>query len=397
MKAALSCKPALWLGRRAFVLENDLIRLVTLTGGGHIAELRFRGQTGASTVSPLWVPGWNTIEPYRYREKEHSARYGAVATGKTLSGIAGHNICLDYFGGPSEAEARRGLSIHGEAPCLRWRKVSIRVNGDEVSLELGTRLPQARLQFRRRIRLARGESTAYFSETLVNEAGIDHLFHWTEHVTLGPPFLDRRYSRVFISGRRARTSSAGYEGKELLASGRNFIWPQGPGATGKAIDLRSPFTRRGLGFVATVLLNPQRLDQYVGALNTQERLLVGYSFSRHDFPWAAVWEENKARKDAPWNGQAQARGLEFGSTPFPVGRREAFANGPLFGAPHFSIIPARGRRTVRYVAFLAATPAGFRDVDDVRRSKDGMVIKGRGAGNSFAEVRLPALGLSSSD
>jgi hypothetical protein len=28
---------------RSFVLENDLIRLVTLTGGGHIAEFRFRG------------------------------------------------------------------------------------------------------------------------------------------------------------------------------------------------------------------------------------------------------------------------------------------------------------------------------------------------------------------
>jgi hypothetical protein len=33
----LTCKPTTWQDRHANVLENDLIRLVTLTGGGHIA------------------------------------------------------------------------------------------------------------------------------------------------------------------------------------------------------------------------------------------------------------------------------------------------------------------------------------------------------------------------
>src|SRR6266404_3830946 len=101
---SLSCKLSSWQGRQAFVLENDLIRLITLTGGGHIAELRFREGCGPSTMNTLWIPPWRTIEPYRYQEKAHAAVYGPPAIGRMISGIAGHNLCLDYFGAPSDEE-----------------------------------------------------------------------------------------------------------------------------------------------------------------------------------------------------------------------------------------------------------------------------------------------------
>src|SRR5436190_21747874 len=62
-RAGLVCKLSSWHGRQAFVLENDLMRLITLTGGGHIAEFRFREGSGPSTLNPLWIPPWKTIEP----------------------------------------------------------------------------------------------------------------------------------------------------------------------------------------------------------------------------------------------------------------------------------------------------------------------------------------------
>jgi hypothetical protein len=389
----LSCKPAQWHGRQAFALENDLIRLITLAGGGHIAEFQFRDGAGHPTLNPLWVPPWKTIEPYRYRERDHAAVYGPPPTGKMISGIAGHNICLDYFGAPSEEEARQGLSIHGEAPSLRWRKVRARASRQEVALELEVRLPVAGLRFRREIKLRRNETVAYFREVTVNETKADHFCHWIQHVTLGPPFLAPGHSRVFISGTRGRTFPHGYEGKALLESSRDFRWPLAPSAAGASVDLGQPFIRTGLGFVATVLLNPRRDQEYVAALNTEDHLLLGYCFDRRDFPWTAVWEENKARTEAPWSKKTQARGLEFGSTPFPVGRREALANGPLFGAPHFTVIPARCSKTVCYASFLAAVPPGFSVVDDIRCAAGEIVIKGRGGGESGATVRLPAGGL----
>jgi hypothetical protein len=240
----------------------------------------------------------------------------------------------------------------------------------------------------------RGESVVYFREEVMNESKADRLCHWTQHVTMGPPFLAPGQSRVFISGTRGRTFPHGYEGKALLDSRRNFRWPRAPGTAGASVDLRQPFTAAGLGFVATVLLDPRRNQEYIAALNAPEHLLLGYCFARADFPWTAVWEENRARTDAPWSGQTQARGLEFGSTPFPVGRREAFANGPLFGAPHFSVIPARSRKTVDYLSFLAAVPPGFHEVGDIRCAPGEILIKGRGGKDARGKVRLPAGGLA---
>jgi hypothetical protein len=87
----------------------------------------------------------------------------------------------------------------------------------------------------------------------------------------------------------------------------------------------------------TLLLDPRREIEFFAVSNTQHHLLVGYCFRRVDFPGMA-WEDNKARTELPWNGTCQARRLEFASTPFPVGYRQAFLNGPLFGVPTSSLV-----------------------------------------------------------
>ena len=390
----LVCSRASWHDREAYVLENEILRLLTLTGGGHIAEFRFRQGAGDSSHNPLWVPPWKTIDPHKYRARIHQARYGPPITGKLLSGIVGHNICLDYFGPPSEEEAKRGLSIHGEAPSSRWGHVRTRTNNGFARLQLSTVLPVAGIRFSREIEIRRGEPVAYFTETVCNQRNADHFFHWTEHVTFGPPFLQPGKSRVFISGTRGRTFPHGYEGKALLKSSEDFRWPHAPGISGARVDLSQPFVRRGLGFVAAVLLDPRREIEFVAALNNGTRLLTGYCFRRDDFPWVTIWEENQARTDPPWNGRCQARGVEFGSTPFPVPRREAFSAGPLFGAPHCSVVPARGVKKACYISFLAQLPPGVNEVRNISVAEDALIIIGRNRHGRSESVRLPASGLS---
>jgi hypothetical protein len=365
--------------------------MVTLPGGGHIAEFQFLAETGLPVINPLWVPPWKSIEPYKYRADKHAAEYGSLHEGKLLSGIAGHNICLDYFGPPSEEEAAQGLSTHGEAPSARWEKTRLRATSEEVNLTVAVGLPVAGLHFSRELRLRRGESVAYFAETVSNERKADHFFHWTQHVTLGPPFLGNETSRISITATRGRTGAGGYGGNELLASGRNFHWPFAPSPTGGSVDLARPFARQGLGFIASVMLNPRRQVQYVAALNLPHRLLFGYCFRHSDFPWVAIWEENQARTVAPWNGCCQTRGLEFGSTPFPVMRRDAFAVSPLFDTPTFSIVPAKGKKTARYFSFLAQVSEDFGGLRDIQVAKNEVLIRGDGRRSS---LRLPATGLA---
>ena len=387
----LLCRKTSWQGREAFLLANDLIQVVCLAGGGHLAEFRFRDAAAFPSLSPLWVPPWKTIEPYRYRPKIHASRYGPLATGKLLSGLVGHNICLDYFGPSSPEEAKQGLSIHGEAPSSRWRKAGLRSTQRRLALTLAVRLPVAGLSFRREITLRKGESVVYFKETVVNEHMADHFFHWTQHVTLGPPFLSARDSSVAISATRGKTYPHGYDGKGLLASAEEFRWPAAPGHHGGKVDLRHPLSRPGSGFVAAVLIDPRRKVGFVAALNTRHRLLIAYSFRRCDFPWVAIWEENKARTDKPWSGRCQSRGLEFSSTPFPVLRHEAFAMGPLFKTPVFAMVPARAAKTIRYVACLAQVPQGFGEVRDIQLAQNKIQVWG---GKRSESLTLPASGLA---
>lgn len=389
--AGLRCDRTKWRGREAYCLTNGLVQLTTLTGGGHIAEFRFTDASGQSSMNPLWAPPWPTIEPYRFREKLHGAKYGPIAEARLLSGIAGHNLCLDYFGPPSDEEAAQGMSTHGEAPNARWRKERAQVSARQAALTLDVELPEAGLHFSRQIRIGRNEPVAYIRETVGNERRQDHLFHWTQHVTFGPPFLDSETCRTAISGTQGKTFPLGYGGRELLASGKEFRWPHAPGAKGREIDLRRPLSHRGLGFCAGVLMNPRRAIQFVAAVNSQEHLLMGYCFRRQNFPWAVIWEENCSRQVNPWRGSAQTRGLEFGSTPMPYARREAFAQGPLFGAPMFSTVPARGRLTAEYVTFLSTVPPDFGEVKDITPEAGGIRVQGT---TLKKPVLLPAAGLA---
>jgi hypothetical protein len=387
----LVCSKTKWQGREAYTLNNGLLQMVNLTGGGHIAEFRFAEGSGLPTLNPLWTPNWKSIEPFQYSARSHAKRYGPLTEGKLLSGIAGHNICLDYFGPPSEEETAQGLSTHGEAPSLKWRKSSERLRAGQLSLTLSVRLREAGLQFSREIGMRAGESVVYLKETVTNERKLDHFFHWTQHVTLGPPFVAPEDGRVFMSTTKGITSPDAYGAQALLASGKEFQWPIAPATAGGEVDLSHCLIRKGFGVVASLLLDSSRDIQYVGALNTRERLLFAYCFHRADFPWVTIWEENCARESPPWNSRAQTRGLEFGSAPLPVTRREAFARGPILGTPTFSTLPARGRMTIPYVAFLAHLPGGFREVRDISLGKNEILVQG---GEINQMVTLPALGLA---
>lgn len=393
MKHEMFCRKSDWRCRESFTLGNGVIRLVTLTGGGHIAELRFEDSTGLPTTNPLWAPPWETIEPYRYRPDIHAAKYGPMPGGKLISGLVGHNICLDYFGLPSPEETMQGLPQHGEAASSQWRRAGGRVSAREAVLTLSAKLPAAGLRFRREIRLRRGESVVYFKETVTNQGKQDHFFHWTQHVTLGPPFLSSRDSVVALPGTKALTYPSGCnEGTSLLASKREFDWPLAPAATGGRVNLSRPCSHEGLGFVAGVLVDTRRDLGFVAALNVRERLLIAYCFPRRDFPWVTIWEENRATPAVPWKRRTQALGLEFGTTPLPVPRRENFLEGgPLFGVPTIACVPARSTRVVRYAAFLAPLPPVFVGVRDIEVGEREFVIVD---GKTKRPLRVRAVGAS---
>ena len=96
--------------RKVGRIENDELVVTVSREGGHIAEIVEK----KSGMNPLWTPPWPSIEPSTYSVERHP-EYGDNSESKLLAGILGHNLCLDIFGAPSEAEYAAGLTVHGES------------------------------------------------------------------------------------------------------------------------------------------------------------------------------------------------------------------------------------------------------------------------------------------
>jgi hypothetical protein len=336
-------------GRRAASIENASLRVTILQEGGHVAEIVDK----ATGVNPLWTPSWPTIEPSEY-SSAHAALYGGGSDARLLAGIMGHNLCLDIFGPPSEEEARHGLTAHGEGAVAAY---DLDVRG--LSMLARTRLPIAGLEFQRRIELR--DRIVAFSETLTNVSGAARAIGWTQHVTLGPPFLARGFTEFRASATRSKVFETQFGADDYLVEGAEFEWPFAPARDGRVADLRT-FNGSPRSSAYTAHLMTAEEKAWFVAFSHALHLAFGYVWKAVDFPWMGIWEENHSRMNPPWSGHTMTRGMEFGVSPMPETRQAMTDRGTLFGVPAFRGIGADESITVDYRAILQpaqAIPEGF--------------------------------------
>ena len=125
--------------RKVVRIENDELIVTVTVEGGHIAEIVEK----KSGVNPLWTPPWPSIEPSAWSAAGHP-EYGNDSESKLLSGILGHNLCLDIFGPPSEAEYAAGVTVHGESSVAPYR-----IEASGTGMVARAHLPLAQLDFER--------------------------------------------------------------------------------------------------------------------------------------------------------------------------------------------------------------------------------------------------------
>ena len=333
--------PYRYRGRRAAFVENDEVRVTVLEEGGHIAEMLDK----RSGVNPLWTPPWASIEPSTYSHARYP-EYGDGADAMLLAGIMGHNLCVDMFGGPSDAEAAAGITAHGEASVVRYE-----LHVDAGTMTAAARLPQAGLRVEREMVLV-GRAVR-IRETVENLTSFDRPIGWTQHVTLGPPFLESGVTEFRASAQRSKVFERSFGVADDLAPGALFDWPFAPRADGSLADLRR-FTdvTPSSGYTAH-LMSASQQDGFFLAFSPTLRLAFGYVWPREDFPWLGIWRENRSRSQAPWNGATLACGMEFGVSPMPETRRAMIDRGRLFDVPTFRWIPAKTRVEVVYWAIAS--------------------------------------------
>jgi hypothetical protein len=358
-----------WRNRRAWVLDNDALALTVLQGGGHLAALTRRD---APRVSPYWSPIWETVEPWRYSPARHQAALGS----RLLASIAGHNLCLPWFGGASEAEAAAGMDGHGESSVTRWRAIARQDTAASVSLTCGCVLPVAGIAFTRQIAMKRGANTIRIRERLRSLVRRDQPFTMCQHVTLSPPFLEKGVTLFDAPATRSHTFPTPFEGRQTLKTDAAFAWPDAPLAAGGTVSARTipRATRRSSDFT-TQLMDPRRDAAWFSALNPRLGLALAYVWRREDFPWLGMWTENYGRPRPPWAGRSLTRGMEFANTPFPEGLRRSVERGRFHGLPTFRWLPARGSLEFRYEIVYTAAPRDARGVADIRRQDAGYALE----------------------
>ncbi len=332
-------------GRRAAVIENAVLRVTVLEGGGHIAAVTDM----ASGISPLWVPPWPSIEPASFGP-EHHGRYGAGADGRLLAGIMGHNLCLDIFGGPSAEEAAAGLTAHGEGSIATYA-----IEEADNALVMRAEFPLAQLQVERTITLS--GDVVQVRETVQNLAGVDRPIGWTQHVTLGPPFLERGVTEFRASATRSQVFDGPFGVGDYLAAGALFEWPDAPLAAGGTATLTRLTGADSSSAYTAHLMDQSQPEAFFVAYSPRHRLAFGYTWRSRDFPWMGIWEENHSRTQSPWNGQTLTRGMEFGVSPFPESRREMVERQRLFDVATYRWLPARARLTADYAIVCRTTAA----------------------------------------
>jgi hypothetical protein len=364
-------QPVTWKNRRGHRLSNGVIELTILLGGGHIADFRLHG----SPINIMWEASWPTIDPQMFDANVHSSLYGDAPAGKFLSGYTGHSVVVGSFGMPSADEAFRGVPLHGEASSSEWKVVSATSDEHGCALLLEVTLPHYQLVFQREIAIAAEAFTASLTERVTNLAASEREFQWVQHATFGEPFLTHGESSVFVDIARAITWPLGYEGHELLRDDAEFLWPNAPASSGGSIDLSNPFAVDGTGFLASLLTSADHPKAAIIIHNRRHNLAAGYCFDRANFPWITLWEENHARRYAPWNGNARARGIEFGTSPMPLGIEQAHETQTLFDTPVLARIAARASLTTTYDFFVTHVPKEWKSVAGLERSKNGLALR----------------------
>lgn len=334
--------------RRAVTVENGQVSVTVLAEGGHIAAILDQ-KTG---VNPLWTPPWPSIEPSRYSPQQHP-EYGAGSECKLLAGLMGHNACIDLFGPPTSTEAAAGMTVHGEASVLPYS-----ITEKPGTLEQEVIMPASQLKFSRSITLAAGSNVVRIAETVENLSAWDRPIAWTEHVTLGPPFLEKGRTEFRAPGKRSATHADDFApGVDYMQPGTEFDWPLAPALHGGAIDLRMFTNRARSAAFTTTLMDPDQEHGYFLAWSPTSKTVFGYVWRRADFPWLGIWEENYCRSIPPWNHRTLTRGMEFGASPFPDPRQKMLSRPTFLGQPGYRWIPAKSAVSLGYCAFIAAAEA----------------------------------------
>ena len=372
---------AIWRGKGAVCLANGSVGLTILERGCVLAEFGFTAPDGGVPANALWESPWFDETVDDPSDEALQRAYGDLGAGRFLNRFTGHALCLDGFGPVSEQELRAGSGLHGEATLVDWKFAPTAQDG----LLATAHLPVAKLTAERTFSLRPDEVIVRVDERVTDRSDRGRSLHWVQHATIGPPMFDEA-STITTSARQGITWPLAYGCEPSLQQSAQFTWPYAPLEMGGRCDLRSLFALRNSGFVAAARQPDERRHGFAAACNPATATALVYVYPKQSFPWIAFWEENRCRQEWPWSGRVQARGLEFGSTPLPLGTESIAAAGPVLQASTSHFLKAGATMRAPWAVAVVNTPPHWQAIEDVQVASDALILRS-GADSLYLPAR----------
>jgi hypothetical protein len=243
--------------------------------------------------------------------------------------------------------------------------VSQEVDSQGLTLWLSADLPKTLFHVERIFTIPQGAQSMHVQEWVENRAPFDRPINWMEHATFGPPFAQPGKTVLDMSATKGEVGS-GRRGIQSLKRGSSAEWPRGTASSDAPANLRVFQTLPGAESYTAFLLDPARSQQFFALYNPDFRVLIGYIFPSEKFPWIADWQNNR--------GDAIARGIEFGSSPFDEGLRKSVERAELFNTSTYRWIGGHERLKTEFTVFLKEIPEGFSGVKDAHLDGNKVIL-----------------------
>lgn len=261
----------------------------------------------------------------------------------------GHFLCIGRWGAASEAEQKAGLPHNGEVNTLNWKIIKpVQLEKNNLVAESECLEIKDQLKVSRVISMPKTGSSFLMTESVENIASFDRMYNFTQHPTIGEPFL----APTTLIDCNATLGFDQRTDANLLES-TAFTFPEGQLKDGYA-DLRRVNEERG--YVTTHIFPDTTKTGWVTACNPEQKLLLGYVFRTAEYPWLNLWHWKKDRKP-------HAHGLEFGTTGLGKPYKFLLDNCvTFFGRKSWDWIETGQKITKKYICFLAELPEKFEGV-----------------------------------
>ncbi len=291
----------------------------------------------------------------------------------------GHFICMDRWGAPSDAEGKRGMPFHGEAPHVSW-SVNNTSPSNLANSVMRCDLPVAGLSIDRNVYFEKDSSAILVTEVVTNRGPLGRIYNFVQHPSIAPPYLNEN-TRIDSNA----TAGFSQSGTVPVTADQATVWPKVTLAD-QIADLRA-FRNNGPdgSDVSSFIFSSETQTGWVTAVDPASGLLLGYLWPTADYPWLNIWRQRA-------NGQVVARGLEFGTTGYHQPYATLVKQHQILGRPLFDYLDCDQSRGRTYVVFLAVLPQDFRGVASVEcHSNHAVITEDSDGQRRTLQVKLPKI------